>query len=96
MVRQWQNLFYGQRFSQTTLDRGPDFVKLAESYGIRGFRAENEDEFKKAFEQAVSLSADGRRTPALIDTMLNIDEMVLPMVPAGKPIDQLLLEAGDN
>ena len=95
MVRQWQNLFYGQRFSQTTLDRAPDFVKLAESYGIRGFRAENEEEFKNAFESALSLN-NGRRTPALIDTMLNIDEMVLPMVPAGKPIDQLLLETGDN
>ncbi|MBP5329445.1 MAG: acetolactate synthase large subunit, partial [Spirochaetaceae bacterium] len=96
MVRQWQKLFYGGRFSQTTLDRGPDFVKLADAYGIRGYRAETEKEFADAFAKAVAAGADGVRTPALIDTVVNIDEMVMPMVPAGKPIDELLLEAGEK
>ncbi len=96
MVRQWQKLFYGGRFSQTTLDRGPDFVKLADAYGIRGYRAETEKEFAEAFAKAAAAGADGVRTPVLIDTVVNIDEMVMPMVPAGKPIDELLLEAGEK
>ncbi|MCI1208819.1 MAG: biosynthetic-type acetolactate synthase large subunit [Treponema sp.] len=87
MVRQWQNLFYGKRYSQTTLDFGPDFVKLAEAYGIQGYRAVNETEFRKAFDAALDAGK-----PAVIDAHIGIDEMVLPMVPAGKPIDQLFLE----
>jgi acetolactate synthase-1/2/3 large subunit len=87
MVRQWQTLFYKGRYSNTTLDRGPDFVKLAEAYGIRGFRASNEGEFSAALDAALS-----ERSPALIDCMLDIDEKVLPMVPSGKPIEELMLE----
>lgn len=87
MVRQWQSLFYNKRFSETTLDRGPDFVKLADAYGIRSFRAKNEAEFTAAFDAAIS-----ERTPALIDAYMDIDEMVLPMVPAGKSIEDTLLE----
>ena len=87
MVRQWQNLFYGGRYSQTTLDFAPDFVKLADAYGIRGFRATNEAEFKAAFDAAVS-----ERKPALIDCQIELNEMVLPMVPGGKPIDELIME----
>lgn len=88
MVRQWQNMFYGQRYSATTLDRPPDFVKLADAFGVRGYRATNEKEFTEAFAKAVS-----EKTPCLIDCKMDIDEMVFPMVPAGKPIDELLLEA---
>ncbi len=88
MVRQWQKMFYEQRYSSTTLDRGPDFVKLADAFGVRGFRAKSEAEFTAAFAAAVS-----ERTPALIDCYMDIDEMVFPMVPAGKPIDELLLDA---
>lgn len=88
MVRQWQKLFYDKRYSQTTLDRPPDFVKLADAFAVRGFRARTEQEFVEAFEKAVS-----ERTPALIDCYMDIDEMVFPMVPAGKPIDELLLDA---
>ncbi len=87
MVRQWQNLFYDKRFSQTTLDRGPDFIKLADAYGIRAFKATTEAEFKDAFNKAVA-----EKKPCLIEAMINIDEMVLPMVPAGKAIDDTLLE----
>ncbi len=88
MVRQWQKMFYDKRYSSTTLDRGPDFVKLADAFSIRGFRAANEAEFVSAFEKALS-----ERTPALIDCGMDIDEMVFPMVPVGKPIDELLLDA---
>lgn len=86
MVRQWQNLFYAGRYSQTTLDFGPDFVKLAEAYGIRGFRAASEEEFKKVFDQAIS-----EKKPAIIDCQIALNEMVLPMVPGGKPIDELIM-----
>ncbi len=54
MVRQWQNLIYEKRFSQTDLDRGPDFVKLAEAYGIQGERAATQPEFEAAFRRAVA------------------------------------------
>jgi acetolactate synthase-1/2/3 large subunit len=87
MVRQWQSMFYKGRYSQTTLDRPPDFVKLADAYGIRGFRARNEAEFLAALDSALSL-----RQPALLECILDIDEKVLPMVPSGKPIDELILE----
>jgi acetolactate synthase-1/2/3 large subunit len=87
MVRQWQNMFYKGRYSQTTLDRGPDFVKLADAYGIRGFRAKDEGEFRAALDEALS-----QRKPALLECILDIDEKVLPMVPSGKPIDELILE----
>jgi acetolactate synthase-1/2/3 large subunit len=88
MVRQWQKMFYEQRYSATTLDRPPDFVKLADAFGIRGFRAASEAEFSDVFARAIS-----ERTPALIDCRMDIDEMVFPMVPAGKPIDEVLLDA---
>jgi acetolactate synthase-1/2/3 large subunit len=87
MVRQWQTMFYKGRYSQTTLDRPPDFVKLADAYGIRGFRARNEGEFLAALKAALS-----ERKPALVECILDIDEKVLPMVPSGKPIDELILE----
>jgi acetolactate synthase-1/2/3 large subunit len=87
MVRQWQKLFFDSRFSQTTLDRPPDFLKLAEAYGIRGFRAVDEKGFKTALDAAFS-----ERTPALVDCKIDIDEMVLPMVPSGRPIDEIMLE----
>ncbi len=80
-VRMWQKLFYGKRYSQTTLDFGPDWVKLADAYGIAGYRAGTADEFAKAFDAAF---AGGKA--AVIDAKVDIDEMVLPMVPGGKPI----------
>ena len=86
MVRQWQNLIYGKRFSETTLDRGPDFVKLAEAYGLHGYRATNRQEMEEAFRQALSCG-----TGAVIDCVLDMDEMVRPMVAAGSPITKFLL-----
>ena len=87
MVRQWQNLIYGGRFSETTLDRGPDFVKLAEAYGLRGWRATTRQEMEVALAQALTCGSG-----AVIDCVLDIDEMVRPMVAAGSPITDFLLQ----
>ena len=89
MVRQWQNLIYGQRYSETTLDRGPDFVKLAEAYGLRGYRVTTRREMEEAFAQALASDSG-----AVLDCKLNIDEMVRPMVAAGSPITDFLLSEG--
>ena len=87
MVRQWQNLIYKKRFSETTLDRGPDFVKLAEAYGLAGFRATTMAEMEAAF--AAALEA-GRG--CVIDCVLDMDEMVRPMVAGGAHITDFLLK----
>lgn len=87
MVRQWQTLFYGERYSQTTLDRGPDFNILADAYGVRSFKASTKKEFEDALTASLSLNE-----PVLINAMIDINERVLPMVPAGRPIDELILE----
>ena len=86
-VRMWQRLFYGKRFSQTTLDFGPDWVKLADAYGIKGYKATNAKEFAKVFDEAFK---SGKA--AIIDARVDKDEMVLPMVPGGKPIYNMILE----
>ncbi len=91
MVRQWQNLIYGKRFSETTLDRGPDFVKLAEAYGLKGYRVTSRKEMEQVFAEALE-----RGTGAVIDCMLDIDEMVSPMVAAGSPITDFLLSEGGS
>ena len=87
MVRQWQNLIYKQRFSETTLDRGPDFVKLAEAYGLKGFRVTNRAEMEQAMAEALK----GDRG-CVIDCMLDMDEMVRPMVAGGAHITNFLLK----
>ena len=86
MVRQWQTLFFGKRYSQTTLDRGPDFQKLAEAYGIPSARCRTIEEFQAAYGKAVDACG-----PYLIECMLDIDEMVAPMVAPGSPIDSFCL-----
>ena len=87
MVRQWQTLLYHQRYSQTTLDRGPDFIKLADAYGIEGARATNQQEFEAAFRRAKEC---GR--PFLIECSIDTDDKVRPMVSAGSPVTDLLIE----
>ncbi len=86
-VRMWQRLFYGKRFSNTTLDRGPDWVKLADAYGIQGYRATNAKEFAEVFDKAFKSNK-----PAVIDAVVDKDEMVLPMVPGGKPIYDMIMK----
>ena len=87
MVRQWQTLTCKGRHSQTTLNRGPDFVMLAEAYGIPGYRATNQEEFAAAFQTALDSGH-----AAVIDCVLDIDEMVHPMVNGGSPVTQFLLD----
>lgn len=87
MVRQWQNLIYKKRFSETTLDRGPDFVKLAEAYGLKGFRVTNLAEMEQVMDEAL---ASGRG--CVIDCVLDMDEMVRPMVAGGAHITNFLLK----
>ena len=85
MVRQWQTLFYGQRYSNSELERQTDFVKLAEAFGAKGARARTPEEFRAAFEAA--MQHDG---PYLIDTLIDQDEFVLPMLPPGGSIDDII------
>ena len=87
MVRQWQHLIYQERYSETTLDRGPDFVKLAEAYGLKGFRATTMAEMEKAFTAAL-----GAGCGCVIDCVLDMDEMVRPMVAGGAHITDFLLK----
>ena len=86
MVRQWQSLIYGERYSQTTLDRAPDFVALAEAYHLKGYRVRSTEEFKKAFSEALNLECG-----CVIDCNIDIDEMVRPMVGGGSHITDFMI-----
>jgi len=78
MLRQWQNLFYESNYSQTDLDdRGPDFIKLADAYGVHGFRVTDEMSFLKALEKGMDILASGK--PVLIEAIIDKDEKVFPM-----------------
>ena len=89
MVRQWQHLIYKERYSQTTLDRGPDFVKLAEAYGLHGVRVTDEPSLRKALNDAVNSRADGLGW--VIDCRIDMDEMVRPMVGGNSYITNFML-----
>ena len=86
MVRQWQTLIYKEHYSQTTLDRAPDFVKLADAYGLLGYRATNVEEFEAALKAALAA-----RKGAVIDCAIDIDEKVRPMVGGGSHITDFML-----
>jgi len=87
MVRQWQTLFYGKRYSHTLLNRKTDFVKLAEAFGAKAVRVTTKEELSAALSEA--LSYDG---PYLIDTVIDKDEFVLPMLPPGGSISDMITE----
>lgn len=87
MVRQWQRMFYGKRFSQTTLDKGTDYQKLAEAFGIAFERISKKEDILPVLKKAISLNA-----PVLIDCCIDKDVNVLPMVPAGAPVGQPILD----
>jgi acetolactate synthase-1/2/3 large subunit len=86
MVRQWQELFFQGKYSETTLPHIPDFVLLAEAYGAKGFRATKTEEVVSVLKKG--LAAEG---PVLIDVEVDPSEMVYPMVPAGAPLTKMLL-----
>lgn len=89
MVRQWQTLFYGKRYSQTVLDDGVDFCKVAEGLGCEAIRVTTKEEVTPALEKALSL-----KKPVMIDCRIPEDDKVFPMVPAGAPISEAF-DAGD-
>ena len=103
MVRQWQKLFYGKRYSMTNLRSGalfrrtdgrempeytPDFVKLAESYGAKGLRVSRKEEIAAAFEEAKKNTG----TPTLIEFLIDPEEIVCPMVQPGGSLDEMILD----
>ena len=92
MVRQWQNLFYEERYSETTLDRPTDYVKLAEAFGAKAFRITKEEEIDDILRKALA-SKEG---PVLIDYVINSDKKVFPMVAPGAPINQIISEEDIN
>ncbi|HSH68659.1 MAG TPA: biosynthetic-type acetolactate synthase large subunit, partial [Deferrisomatales bacterium] len=86
MVRQWQELFHDRRYAHTVLNVGPDFVKLAEAYGVLGLRATKPDQVRGVIEQALAHPG-----PVIMDFVVEPEEGVYPMVPAGAPISKMLL-----
>ena len=90
MVHQWQDLMYGKRYSQTILDRGPDFVKLANAYGLKGRRVDNVDDLRDAIKDALEEQKKG--LGYVIDCAVSADEMVRPMVNGGTHITEFLLD----
>ena len=86
MVRQWQDLFYDKCYSATTLDHNPDFVKLAEAYGAKGLRATKPEEVEAVLKEG--LETEGA---VIMEFMVDREENVYPMVPAGKAITDMLL-----
>lgn len=86
MVRQWQQMFYDGRFSATTIDRGTDFVALAEAFGAIGINVARPEEVDEAFKQALASSDK----PVLINFEIGMDDKVFPIVPPGAPIDELI------
>ncbi len=86
MVRQWQTLFYEQRYSNTELNRKTDFVKVAEGFGAKAKRVWTVDEFETIFQEAIKGDE-----PYLIEVMIDKDELVLPMLPPGGSVDEIIV-----
>ena len=86
MVRQWQELFYNRNYSHTNMEAQPDFVKLAEAYGAEGYRISKPEELEDVLRKALTSP-----NPAFIDVMVEREENVYPMVPAGAALDEMLL-----
>lgn len=86
MVRQWQELFYQKCYSQTCMDHAPDFIKLAEAYGATGIRVTKPTEVVPAIERAIAIKG-----PVIMEFVVEKEECVYPMVPAGAPINKMLL-----
>ncbi|MBN1054019.1 MULTISPECIES: biosynthetic-type acetolactate synthase large subunit [unclassified Clostridium] len=91
MVRQWQTLFYEKRYSETTLDRQTDYIKLAEAFGAKGFRVEKRENLEEVLKKAIA-----SKEPVLIDYVISNDKKVFPMVAPGAPINQLISEEDIN
>lgn len=90
MVRQWQTLFFDKHYSNTVLERKTDFVRLAEAFGAQGSRADTLEELETALKNAFAY--DG---PYVIDCYIDKDEFVLPMLPPGGSMDDIIVRVGD-
>ncbi|MGW8956663.1 biosynthetic-type acetolactate synthase large subunit [Paenibacillus sp. NPDC055715] len=86
MVRQWQELIYDNRYSHIDLAGSPDFVKLAEAYGVKGLRATNKEEARRAWQEALDTPG-----PVVVEFVVSKEENVYPMVTPGSTIDQMLM-----
>jgi acetolactate synthase-1/2/3 large subunit len=88
MVHQWQTIFYGKRYSETDLtNREPDLNKLADAFGMKNFKATTGAEFKDAMTKALEL-----KEPVLINAFVDMEERVLPMIPGGCSVDEIIVE----
>ncbi|MDR4497606.1 MAG: biosynthetic-type acetolactate synthase large subunit [Candidatus Scalindua sp.] len=85
MVRQWQELFYNKRYSQTQLVGSPDFVRVAEGYGATGFLVERKEDVRPIIEKSISIGG-----PVVIDFRVSPEENVFPMIPAGGAVHQMI------
>jgi acetolactate synthase-1/2/3 large subunit len=88
MVRQWQELIHGKRYSQTDLSNNPDLVKIAEAYGAKGIRVDKIEDVRPALEEAIRTND----RPTLIDFMVARTENVFPFVPAGQAINEMIVD----
>ena len=88
MVRQWQNLFYDDRLSGVNLEGNPNFVKLAEAYGIKGFHLRRTADIAKVLKQAL----DYREGPCLIHAECEKEDNVFPMIPAGAAVSEMVID----
>ena len=86
MVKQWQDLFFDKRYASTSIPAQPDFVKLAEAYGIAGYRAETAKDTTKVLEEALT-----KKGPCIVDVVVDAEEHVYPMVPAGGAVKDIVL-----
>lgn len=87
MVRQWQTMFYDKRYSSTTLDRKTDYLKLADAFGAQGYRCTTPEELRAALADAMTNSG-----PSLIECIVDRDERVLPMIPAGQDVRNIIAD----
>ena len=92
MVRQWQKLFYGHRFSQTDVDTTTDFPALARAFGLKAYSIETDGQVEPVLREAL---AEAQKGPVLVDCRINRDVNVLPMVPAGASVESPILEMDD-
>jgi acetolactate synthase-1/2/3 large subunit len=91
MVRQWQSLFFHGHYSNTTLDRKTDFVALAEAFGATGTRVTTPEELDAALEEAFSSPG-----PYLVECIIDRDEFVLPMLPPGGSMNDIITKVGEQ
>jgi len=85
MVKQWQDLFFGSRYSGVELTGNPDFVKIAEAFGAVGFRVTEEDDVEKVLMRAMEIEDK----PVIIDAWVDPDEHVYPMIPSGRSVKDI-------